>query len=304
MPRTLSQTNNPASAQRISARKRKAPAGRTNTPSEPAVVVPRPGRLITVSKMIGDLPSFNDWMSHITDGNHLYMFGGCRPNDSDPTSDFYRWDVQTMEWTNLTVRRPRSHCWHKIELSLKNATRFGSMNPFGDLPATKPLPSLHQPSIASFYLGQKKFMLLFGGRIKKKLSSDLIAVNLEDLTWFIVQVDGDPVTPRMASSMVTVDNRVFIFGGVGSRDETLDNFCVAEYTTHDMKWRWVVRDEQYPRHVPSLGMGLEAISVYGGKKILLLAGRDDDQDVSPNIHNSPGLTDPISAYLASFTVRR
>ena len=127
-------------------------------------------------------------------------------------------------------------------------------------------------------------MLLFGGRNKRAFSSDLIAVNLDDLTWFSVQVEGGPVIPRRSSSMVTVENRVFIFGGSGSRDRSdaniLNTYCVAEYTNHDMKWRWVVRDKPFPDHVPSLGQGLHAISVYGGKKILLTAGRDGDDDVS------------------------
>ena len=156
------------------------------------------------------------------------------------------------------------------------------MNPFGDQSVIKPLPRLHQPAIASFYVGQKKFMLLFGGVNKKTLSSDLIAVNLDELTWFIVQVEGAPVTTRTSSRMVTVGNRVFIFGGVGGDSKFLDTYCVAEYNNHDMKWRWTVRDKPYPAHVPSLGQNLEAVSVYGGKKILLTAGRDDDQDVSLN----------------------
>jgi hypothetical protein len=151
-----------------------------------------------------------------------------------------------------------------------------------------PLPRLHQPALAPYYIGHKKFMLLFGGRNKKALTSDLVAVNLDDLTWFVIQVEGDPVIPRRSSSMVTVDNRVFIFGGSGCRgrgdSKILNTYCVAEYTNHDMKWRWVVRDEPFPEHIPSLGQGLNATSVYGGKKILLTPGRDGDDDVSRRLY--------------------
>jgi hypothetical protein len=160
------------------------------------------------------------------------------------------------------------------------------MNPFGDQPVTQPLPCLHQPAIALFHVGLKKFLLLFGGRNKETLSRDLIAVNLDELTWFIVQVEGASVLPRQSSSMVVIDNRLFIFGGIGlsgRRDnEILNSYCVAEYSNHDTKWRWIVRDEQYPDHIPSLGQDSRAISVYGGKKILLTAGRDSDLDVSLN----------------------
>ena len=88
----------------VSARRksnRHGPGTGTPRPNETAAV---PARLIT-SKMIGDLPSFNDWMRRIADGNRLYLFGGCRQNDSNPSADFYQWDLQDMRWTNLTVRK-------------------------------------------------------------------------------------------------------------------------------------------------------------------------------------------------------
>lgn len=165
------------------------------------------------------------------------------------------------------------------------------MNPFGDQPITKPLPCLHQPAIALFHIGLKRFMLLFGGRNKRTLSSELIAVNLDELTWFTIQIEGAPATPRRSSSMAAIGNRLFIFGGVGlnggSENKVLNTYCVAEYTNHDMKWRWIVRDKPYPDHVPSLGWDLNATSVYGGKKILLTAGRNGDLDVSRNIALTP-----------------
>jgi len=239
------------------------------------------------SEMKGNLPPFNDWMGHLSEGNHLYMFGGCRPNDTKPTSDFYLCDIRSMEWTNLTVRclHPRATL-SDSQSRLKNTTRFLSnpMNrdPFADQhnPVTKPLPRLHKPALASFHVGQKKFMLLFGGRIKKTLSSELIALDIHELTWFVVQMEGASVVSRMSPIMVTIDRRIFIFGGCGEDGEILNTYCVAEYT--QPKWRWIVRDEPYPGHVPSLGLDLDAASVFGGKKILLTAGRDNDADVSLN----------------------
>lgn len=124
-------------------------------------------------------------------------------------------------------------------------------------------------------------MLLFGGQQKNRLCADLIAVDLESLTWFIIPVEGGSVAARMSASMVTVKDRVYIFGGTGSRCcRTLDTYSVAEYTNLDRKWQWIVRDEPYPEHVPSLGYDLGVVPVYGGKKILLIAGRDNNTDVS------------------------
>ena len=98
MPRTVSQLNAAVSGRRISARK--GPVGGRDSLGESAAV---PNGMIT-SEMKGNLPPFNDWMGHLSEGNHLYMFGGCRPNDTKPTSDFYLCDIRSMEWTNLTVR--------------------------------------------------------------------------------------------------------------------------------------------------------------------------------------------------------
>lgn len=129
-------------------------------------------------------------------------------------------------------------------------------------------------------------MLLFGGRKKNALSANLIAVDLENLTWFIIPIDseGGPATARMSASMVAVKDRIYIFGGMGlharNSYKTSNTYCVAEYTNHDRKWRWIVRDEPYPEHIPSLGYDLGAVPVYDGKKILLMAGRKDDTDVS------------------------
>lgn len=127
-------------------------------------------------------------------------------------------------------------------------------------------------------------MLVFGGRKNNSLKTDLIAVNLESLVWFYITVEGGPIVARMSASMVTVKDHIYIFGGLASQAKnayiTLNTFCVAEHTNQDQKWRWIVRDQAYPEHIPSLGYDLGVVPVYDGKKILLIAGRDDDTDVS------------------------
>ena len=61
----------------------------------------------TVKRNIGDCPPFNDHSAWIEDGfnNKAYMFGGTRPRDQHciPTSDFYRCDMKSMNWENITV---------------------------------------------------------------------------------------------------------------------------------------------------------------------------------------------------------
>jgi hypothetical protein len=119
MPRASPQASSSASARRRPARNGLLSKA---APSDETEAVPV--RLIP-SRMTGDLPSFNDWASHVVEGNHLYMFGGCRPNDSDPTSDFYRWDTRSMLWTNLTVRTSLSLHRSEIEqLSVEERHTF------------------------------------------------------------------------------------------------------------------------------------------------------------------------------------
>lgn len=113
-------------------------------------------------------------------------------------------------------------------------------------------------------------------------------MDLDTNIWFVVPLQGGPVRPRMSATMVTIGQRLYIFGGLGwdekAREcqEVLDTFSVAECTgdANDRQWRWLVQDRPYPDGVPSLGFQhLHAMPVYSGKKILLTAGRDDDTEV-------------------------
>lgn len=59
-----------------------------------------------VTRLTGDFPTFNDWSRLLEDheGENIYLYGGCRPGDLTPTSDFYSCNMKTMKWTNHTVR--------------------------------------------------------------------------------------------------------------------------------------------------------------------------------------------------------
>jgi hypothetical protein len=106
MPRASPQKNNPATARRTSGRHGlSVSAGTEMRPVRSITRTTSSGRLLK-SRMIGDLPSFNDWNSRVVCGGSFYIFGGCHPDDSEPTCDFYRWDVETLQWTDLTVSFP------------------------------------------------------------------------------------------------------------------------------------------------------------------------------------------------------
>lgn|ERR1700722_428809 len=56
--------------------------------------------------MKGKLPPFNDWHNTVVDDEQgfLYLYGGCPPKTDTPCSDFYRCEMETMMWEDLTVR--------------------------------------------------------------------------------------------------------------------------------------------------------------------------------------------------------
>jgi hypothetical protein len=142
------------------------------------------------------------------------------------------------------------------------------------------LPALRKSATTFLRLNGRKFILIFGGRKNKTVSSDLYAVDVDDLAWWAVRVEGGPVAARMCASIVAIDTRIYIFGGLTFAEEAVLSFCVAEYTPDDRRWKWIVCDQPYPQHIPDLGYGGEAIPVYNGKKIMLTGGRTEDTSVS------------------------
>jgi hypothetical protein len=107
-----------------------------------------------------------------------------------------------------------------------------------------------------------------------KAVADVIAVDLEKLTWWHVPIDVG--VPRRASDMVVLGNRVLLFGGSGDfspreHDPGLNTFSITECATESGKWRWAVREQAYPADIKRMG--------YGGRKVLLLEGRHFDKHV-------------------------
>lgn len=124
-------------------------------------------------------------------------------------------------------------------------------------------------------------MFIFGGRSGSHAKPpQLIAVDLEEEAWWVVQIEGGPVLSRMSCCMVGEQDRLYIFGGSDPYDDNasfLSSFSVAEFM--DGKWKWTARDQAYPAHVPCLGFSGQATSVYDGKKILLTMGRLENDAV-------------------------
>ncbi|KAK0484504.1 hypothetical protein IW261DRAFT_1416461 [Armillaria novae-zelandiae] len=213
----------------------------------------------------GSPPHFNDWCTIVVDdiGKKIYMYGGSRPNDKRciPTNDFHVLDVDTMQWKKLSPK-----FW-------SNAYR-----PFEPIGKSKPLPSLFKPACTILHFKETNYIFMFGGYDidEEIVSSRVIAIDLDDAQWWYVKIEGGNVCGRINASMVGIENKLFIFSGRESYDEKalgLASYSIAEYVDHRWKWMSGRRDRGYDAHVPPLGFGGRALSVHGGRKILLTPGR-------------------------------
>ncbi|KAF9049214.1 hypothetical protein BDZ89DRAFT_1126625 [Hymenopellis radicata] len=94
----------------------------------------------------------------------------------------------------------------------------------------------------------------------------LIAVDLSTKLWFYILVDSR-MRPRNHASIVTVDQRLYVFGGQDKCGNELSTYCIADCI--DCRWRWIVLERSYPSRVSSLGCNGAATLVQGAAKILL-----------------------------------
>ena len=146
------------------------------------------------------------------------------------------------------------------------------------------LPRLHFTGCTFLHLNGGNFVFLFGGfdYAKDRATSDLIAIDVDNLSWWYVKIHGGPTNDRIHHAVVGIHNRLYIFGGKEQfNDEApcFASYSIAEYSLDEGLWRWVVCDHAYPSHIPALGFGGKVVPVYNGKKILLTPGRNSSSAV-------------------------
>ncbi|KAJ7111462.1 hypothetical protein C8R44DRAFT_985554 [Mycena epipterygia] len=245
-----------------------------------------PVRLVhTEYPLKGDRPFFNDWPSMVVDHQRekVYSYGGVRPGDESNTntSDFHCLDLKTMTWSNLTdgLRfRPSTYVSDPFLKDPPNVT-------------LRRLPALMEPAIALMSNSgpppteededclRGTFLFLFGGHNSDNPTSDLIAIDLDLNTWWVVDVQGTPILPRMSTSMVAIRNKLFIFGGrtrFANNAPTMCTYSVAKLhreTPWTTRWTWEVSDAQMPPNLPALGCSIQATPVHDSQMILLARGR-------------------------------
>ncbi|KAF9020618.1 hypothetical protein BDZ89DRAFT_1116320 [Hymenopellis radicata] len=187
-----------------------------------------------------NLPKFNDWVNVVVDSDNgqLVMYGGTAVDDGE-SNQFHILDIETMTW--------------------------------------KPLPKLIKATFELFKTSTgRRFVLSFGGveSPSGETSSKIVAIDLDQLVWFYVRVQGGEVTPRVNVAMVVVKNRLYIFGGrdeIDAEANSCRSYSIAEYDD-DNGWSWIAADVPYAAEV-DVGYDGTVIPIYDGLKILLGPGR-------------------------------
>ncbi|KAJ7241720.1 hypothetical protein B0H12DRAFT_1133479 [Mycena haematopus] len=108
----------------------------------------------------------------------------------------------------------------------------------------------------------QRLLLLFGGQVNGldpealgEVSNEMIAIDVDHLKWWVIDVAGGPVTARVEAGLIIV-------GCVNEQLQTTESYSIASVGNNN--WTWNVRDEPYPSHVPALGFCCDAIAVKDG----------------------------------------
>ncbi|KAJ7507122.1 hypothetical protein B0H11DRAFT_1970350 [Mycena galericulata] len=219
---------------------------------------------LNLETLKGDAPPYEVPSSISIDDLEETIFFNTYDENAKYGSDIYKCDLKRKIWKNITKDI------HYLP------------PPIGSPERKRQLPSRFGGAMA-FYkskLGQR-ILLLFGGQINGtnkddlgEVSNELIAVDVDKLRWWVVDVAGGVVAARCESQLVVVDNQFFIFGGktyIDGQFHRMESYCIA--TLKNNQWTWDVRDAPYPAHVPPLG-SCDATTILDGEspKILLTVG--------------------------------
>ncbi|KAJ7178095.1 hypothetical protein C8R46DRAFT_669963 [Mycena filopes] len=159
--------------------------------------------------------------------------------------------------------------------------------PFGSPHRAEQLPSRFGGSMALWRSKEfdQRLLFIFGGQINGhddnrvppgEMSNDLVAIDVDRLRWWVVDVAGGAVAARKEAELVVVDDQIFLFGGttlVDGGEKKIDSYSVCSLQAG--QWRWEVRDEPYPAHVPATDNWRHVV-VLQNQKVLMAKWRLED----------------------------
>lgn len=145
----------------------------------------------------GDLPKPRSGAKGAAYNGGLYFFGGYTKKDGEYFSDFYRFNIGSLEWQRLGA---------------------------GRLPAPRA-----DHSLVLF----ESSLYIFGGYDGKAKYSDMHAYSLTTYQWEEIHATGMLPMPRFGHSAVVCGRAMYVFGGWDGHD-TLDD--LYEYTFSSRRW--------------------------------------------------------------------
>ncbi|KAL8248955.1 hypothetical protein R6Q59_005823 [Mikania micrantha] len=256
-------------------------------------------------RFMGFNPSERWGHSACFSNDFLYIFGGCYGGLH--FSDVLVLNLETMVWTNLltTGVGPGPRDSHSAVIVGHMMIVFGGTNgskKVNDLhildllthewtqPNCKGVVPTPRESHTATMIGHDR-LVIFGGSGEGDANylNDLHILDLNTMTWSSPEVKGDIPMPRDSHIAVSVDNKIFIYGGdCGDRYRgDVDVFNVDTST-----WsRFVV-------HGPSPGVRAGHAAVTIGTKVYMIGGVGDKQ-----YYNDVWVLDTIACSWTQLEVR-
>ncbi|KAJ7795496.1 hypothetical protein B0H14DRAFT_2391580, partial [Mycena olivaceomarginata] len=146
----------------------------------------------------------------------------------------------------------------------------------------KEVPALNEPASSLTSVDGGTYMFLFGGHDpkSKKVTADLIAINMDSFIWWYVEIPGSPA-PRMSATMVAIRNKIFIFGGRNKFEDDSSGIAAYSMAVYNPQagWTWAVSDRPLPSTLSPLGYSIRATPMDNGAEILLTRGYVDNSEV-------------------------
>ncbi|KAK7898724.1 hypothetical protein WMY93_019577 [Mugilogobius chulae] len=129
----------------------------------------------------GEVPSAREGHTLCVVNGQIFLFGGVSsPDDTECLSDFYSFDIVSLEWSMLEVKgrllKTLDHCSASV----------------------------------------RENIYVYGGILQGTVSDDLLVFNTVSLKWTPVKTSGSVPPALWGSSCTGVGEQIFLFGGFGS----------------------------------------------------------------------------------------
>jgi N-acetylneuraminic acid mutarotase len=188
----------------------------------------------TRTKKFSDPTQLPTGLNHVqaaTHGGKLYLAGGYLEGD-DPTGNFWEYDPATKEWTKLAPLPQPTAGGAVVAIGGKLYVAGGAPQTFG---ATAPVAPYPQLQVYDFASGE----------------------------W---SLGPDMPSPRHHVGGATLDDKLYVAGGRGEADHSLDTF--ERYDPAAEKWE----------SLPPLPLGVASPGlVAAGGKLVVVGGEDQDE---------------------------